>query len=775
MGEPDGRVSGGGHAIGTLADGLQLPIDALPGAVLVVGPQRRIAAVSRRAERDFGYTRDELVGQSLDLLLPGDDALAQRMAGAGGGGEPADADPPRYTTSARRKDGSEVPLEVTVSAFGAPPDTSFVLSLHDLSDRQRRDEAHRAALEDAVRFDHLAAAIAASFVNLPADQVDDAIRDAQRTILDALDLDRTAVFRFFPDNGFVMTHHVAREGVGPLPTGVIEGSGYPWTVSRIQRGESASFSSDDEIPDATERANVRAYNTKSRVAFPLVLEGRVAGAVTFAASRSKRVWAPEILGRLELVAQVFAGALSRRHAEATLVASEQRFRTLADDMPVLIWMAGTDGGCTWFNRQWLDFVGRPIEAELGDGWAQNVHPEDREACFKIYRRAVAARQPFTMEYRLRRHDGVWRWILDNGRPTTGADGVFAGYLGSCTDVTEQKRHVQAVEESRDHLRAENQYLRREVKGLLGTSALVGRSAALRHVLELVDQVAPTDSTVLLLGETGTGKELLATRIHELSARRGRPMVRVNCAAIPATLIESELFGREKGAFTGALSRQVGRFELADHSTIFLDEIGDLPIEVQVKLLRVLEERQIERLGSPRVIRVDTRIVAATHRNLEVLIAEGRFREDLFYRLNVFPIVVPPLRQRPDDIPLLVWRFVDEFSKAFGKRIDAISRDDVTALQRHAWPGNIRELRNVVERAMIVATGPQLSIPLPEQVQESEPKATASLVDLEREHIRTVLEASGWRIRGTGGAADRLGLRPTTLETRMAKLGITRPK
>jgi transcriptional regulator with GAF, ATPase, and Fis domain len=293
------------------------------------------------------------------------------------------------------------------------------------------------------------------------------------------------------------------------------------------------------------------------------------------------------------------------------------------------------------------------------------------------------------------------------------------------------------------------------------------------VLVQVEQVAATDSTVLLMGETGTGKELLASRIHELSARRGRPMVRVNCAAIPATLIESELFGRERGAFTGALSREVGRFELADKSTIFLDEIGDVPSELQVKLLRVLEERQIERLGSPKSIKVDTRVIAATHRDLEQRIADGSFREDLFYRLNVFPIVVPPLRERVDDIPLLVWRFVGEFSTSMGKRIDAIPRENIEQLQRYPWPGNIRELRNIVERSMIVARGPRLTITLP-----ATPKVAGKMVrllDVETEHIRAVLESTGWRIRGAGGAAERLGLRPTTLETRMAKLGLKRPK
>jgi transcriptional regulator with GAF, ATPase, and Fis domain len=329
---------------------------------------------------------------------------------------------------------------------------------------------------------------------------------------------------------------------------------------------------------------------------------------------------------------------------------------------------------------------------------------------------------------------------------------------------------------RDLLQAENLYLRREARERLGAGIIVGQSATLHRVLEQVRQVAGTDSTVLLLGETGTGKELIATHIHDLSARRGRTMVRVNCAAIPSTLIESELFGREKGAFTGALAKQVGRFELADHSTIFLDEIGDLPPDVQVKLLRVLEERQIERLGSPRTVPVNVRIIAATHRDLEQLIAGDAFRQDLYYRLNVFPIQLPPLRERAEDIPRLVWRFVDEFSKSFGKRIDAISRASMDALQRYPWPGNIRELRNVVERAMIVAVGHHLSVETPARSAASSAiKRSDKLADVEKEHVLNVVENCRWRIRGVDGAAERLGLRPTTLETRMAKLGITRPQ
>jgi formate hydrogenlyase transcriptional activator len=307
-----------------------------------------------------------------------------------------------------------------------------------------------------------------------------------------------------------------------------------------------------------------------------------------------------------------------------------------------------------------------------------------------------------------------------------------------------------------------------------TNAIMGQSAALQRALEHVARVAATDSTVLLHGETGTGKELFAARLHQLSARRNRPMICVNSAAIPSTLIESELFGREKGAYTDAHDRQVGRFELADRSSIFLDEVGELPLDVQIKLLRVLEERQIERLGSAKAISIDTRIIAATNRSLELRVAEGQFRADLFYRLNVFPIRVPSLRERAEDIPLLVWRFIEEFSPRFGKQIAEVRSENMAALQRHSWPGNIRELRNAVERAMILATGPCLTISIPSPLTTARGRSLR-LVDVQREHIRKILETANWRVRGNGGAADRLGLRPTTLETRMAKLGLTRPK
>ena len=349
--------------------------------------------------------------------------------------------------------------------------------------------------------------------------------------------------------------------------------------------------------------------------------------------------------------------------------------------------------------------------------------------------------------------------------------AFAGMLARRHADESLRAALVEVSRLKEKLQAEKVHLRQDLKERTGL--VIGESLALRRVEEQVRQVAPTNSTVLLLGETGSGKEMFATQIHELSDRHSRPMVRVNCAAIPATLIESELFGRERGAYTGALARQIGRFEMADHSTIFLDEIGDLPLEVQVKLLRVLEEKQIERLGSPQPIRVDTRIIAATHRDLEQLIAAGTFREDLYYRLCVFPIRVPPLRERAGDIPLLVWRFVEEFATAFGKQVDSIGEDDMAALQQYSWPGNIRQLRNVVERAMIMGTGRRLAFSVP-AASTALAGRSVKLADVEREHLRMVLESTGWRVRGVDGAARRLGLKPSTLDGRLSKLGLMRP-
>jgi len=313
--------------------------------------------------------------------------------------------------------------------------------------------------------------------------------------------------------------------------------------------------------------------------------------------------------------------------------------------------------------------------------------------------------------------------------------------------------------------------------------IVGESPELARVLRQVDQVAETDSTVLIQGETGTGKELVACALHQRSRRARRAFIKVNCAALPAQLIESEFFGHEKGAFTGAITRKIGRFELADGATLFLDEIGELPLELQAKLLRVLQSGEFERVGSSETRRVDVRIVAATNCDLKKAVEDGRFRDDLFYRLGVFPIVMPPLRERKEDIPLLIAFFVEQFRGRLGKRIDHIQTETFERLKAYAWPGNVRELANVVERAMILTEGRTLMVEAliehPRDVAsaaQDNPSLVAlrPLEDVERDHIRTVCESCGWRIRGAGGAAEILGLNASTLRSRMKKLGIVRP-
>ena len=334
-----------------------------------------------------------------------------------------------------------------------------------------------------------------------------------------------------------------------------------------------------------------------------------------------------------------------------------------------------------------------------------------------------------------------------------------------------------INQLKDRLQAENIYLQQEVDQQFNFGEIIGQSKTLSHVFSLVKQVAPMNATVLLVGETGTGKGVIARAIHSGSARKNRPMITVNCASLPANLIESELFGRERGAFTGADARQIGRFELADGGTIFLDEIGEMPLELQSKLLRVIQDGEFERLGSPRTIKVDVRIIAASNRNLEEEIRNGRFREDLFYRLNVFPVTMPPLRQRKEDIPLLVNHFVAKFNKKIGKKIETVSKETMNALQEYNWPGNVRELESVIERAVIVSQGTVLQVldqfkafRKSEGLPEHDVKA---LADVEHDHILQVLLKTGWRINGKNGAALILGLNPSTLRARMQKYGIHR--
>lgn len=423
-------------------------------------------------------------------------------------------------------------------------------------------------------------------------------------------------------------------------------------------------------------------------------------------------------------------------------------------------------------------AGGDVTPRTLNGFLAGIVPQDRAATARAIQEVTNQGIESRAEYRVLAGDEAPRWICSHWRrieePATGRRAVFCVSM----DISEQKQVEEALRSARDRAerlvqsQADRSWRRREVDTPDGLSAIVGNSNALLQSLHQAEQVANTDSTVLILGETGTGKELLAKYIHSRSGRANKGFVAMNIAAIPATLLEAELFGREKGAFTGALSRQAGRFELADGGTLFIDEIGEMPIETQVKLLRVLQAGEFERLGSSKAQRVNVRVLAATNRNLQEMIKAGTFRQDLFYRLNVFPITLPPLRQRVDDIPLLVWAFIKEFSERMGKKIERIRKRDLEALQAAQWPGNIRELRNVVERAMIMAQGGELGLSMPDA--PSAPQCTSRcLDDVERAHILDVLQTSKGRIYGANGAAEILGLKPTTLYSLMKRLQIPR--
>jgi PAS domain S-box-containing protein len=459
----------------------------------------------------------------------------------------------------------------------------------------------------------------------------------------------------------------------------------------------------------------------------------------------------------------------------TLKGVDHAYRVLVEEMNEGAATLNADGVIHYCNNSLASMLKISLEKVIGSSLQRYVSPEFLPAFDQFIKQSLQGSGK--AELSLKKETGALLPVLVSGRrlPLDEVRGISI----VITDVAAQKETEETlrnaffeIKKLKEQLQAENRYLLEEVKLLHTHENIVGNSEAIRGVLKQVEQVAGTDATVLIQGETGTGKELLANAIHTLSTRKGRLLVKVNCAALPPTLIESELFGREKGAFTGAHARQMGRFELADGGTLFLDEISEMPLELQTKLLRVLQDGEFERLGSPKTIKVSVRLITATNRDLKEYVREGRFREDLFYRLNVFPLFVPPLRERKEDILPLVWSFVQEFGTRMGKRIESIPRNGIETLQNYGWPGNVRELRNVIERAMIMTTGPVLRIEIPKSI-EAKNGRLGTLEEIESRHIIDVLNSTGWHVSGKGGAAEILGLIPKTLESRMKKLGIQR--
>ncbi len=642
----------------------------------------------------------------------------------------------------------------------------------------------QAELEDRLRFETLLAGLSARFVNLPPDQVDREIENALGCLVEALHADRATLGRLTGDSrGFVVTHSFALPGIKAFPLIPSLATEAPLLSRTLLSGQPFVMARLADLPaeGQVDRQLFASRQIRSGMVVPLVIGGHVIGALGCSLAHGEREWPESVVRGMRLIADVFANALARQDADQELRDSEERIRLAAAAAQIGLWDWNIPRDAIWASDRARILYGvRPDEPLNFERFMACLHPDDRNRVDAAVRSAFRLGGEYREEYRVAYSGGGVRWLYVVGSCHINVQGQPARMMGASLDITERRdnevRLRQALEEVQRlqaQLQQEIVYLRQEVKSIQGHGRIVGQSPAILRVLAQVEQVAPTHSSVLLLGETGTGKELFATAIHELSPRRDRAMVRVNCAAMPTALIESELFGREKGAYTGALARQIGRFEMANGSTIFLDEISELPPESQAKLLRVLQEREIERLGSPKPIKVDVRVIAATNRDLGKAVAEGRFREDLYYRLNVFPITAPPLRERLEDIPLLVWAFVEEFSKAMGKSVEAIGKASLRGLQQYPWPGNVRELRNTIERAMILTNGPTLRIDPPVAAATPVARGLSTLAEIESEHILRVLESTQWRVRGAGGAAEILGLPPTTLESRMVKLGLRR--
>ena len=517
--------------------------------------------------------------------------------------------------------------------------------------------------------------------------------------------------------------------------------------------------------------------------------------------RSPSIWEQyywHIIGAFVIIA-VQAGLIvglllhraRRRRAESKLRETQEIMDLAASAGELGLWMRDPERGDFWANPHFRSLFGPGHNDALRfEEVVGLIHPEDRVRVVAEVERMQQARAVFEGEFRVIGADGSERWVAARGQTVDQPHLHGARRMGVVFDITQRKRTEQALETAlaeihglKERLEEENIYLKEEISEVKGFDEIVGKSDALKYVLTRVEQVAKTDATVLLQGETGVGKELIARAIHERSSRSHGPHVKVNCATLPDALVESELFGHEKGAFTGADRQRKGRFELADGGTILLDEVGELPPGTQVKLLRVLQEGEFERVGGSSTIKVKVRVIAATNRKLHDEVSAGRFRQDLFYRLNVYPITIPPLRQRREDIPLLVSHYAREIGDRLSKTIHEVPAQVMHEFTGYNWPGNVRELQNVIERAVIISPDGVLRLPEPlgqptpslaaENKTPNESTIVSTLNDAEREHILRALEATGWRINGPKGAADMLKLHPSTLRFRMKKLGLTK--
>jgi len=696
-----------------------------PDAILVTRSDGTITQANSQAQKVFGYTHEQLLELSIESLIP------ERFRSAHPGHRAQYAAQPRTRPMgmglelyARRADGTEFPVDIMLSPVDTAEGQVFLSVVRDITRRKRAEEALKAS-EELFR----------SLVHCVKDY---------------------AIFMVDPE-GRVSSWNAGAQRIKGYSAEEILGQHF-----------SIFYPKEDVEAGKPETALKIAAN-----------EGRFENEAWRVRKDGSRFWADVLItairgenGELLGFAKVTRDFTERREAEERVHASESRFKSLFESSPDAIIVTDRQGRIAEVNGQVGRFfgydrgelVGQKIEIlvperfqhkHLGDRQRYADHPQTRPmgAGLELYGR---------------RKDGN-EFPVDIMLSPVQAEGELV--LCVIRDLSEKIR----IQEELGRREREKQYLEEELNLENSFEEIVGESEKLKRVLKQVETVAATDSTVLILGETGTGKDLIARAIHHLSPRQDRTFVKLNCAAIPTGLLESELFGHEKGAFTGAISQKIGRLELAHQGTLFLDEVGDLPPELQPKLLRALQEKEFERLGGTRTIPVDARLIGATNRNLEKMVADREFRSDLYYRLRVFPITIPPLRERREDIPLLVRYFVARHARQMNKRIETIPADVMKALTKWSWPGNVRELENFIERSVILTKGPTLRIPFSElEVSAPEPVSSDSTLETrEREHILKVLRESKGVIAGPKGAAARLGLKRTTLNSKLKKLGIER--
>ncbi|OEU50648.1 MAG: hypothetical protein BA862_13965 [Desulfobulbaceae bacterium S3730MH12] len=644
-------------------------------------------------------------------------------------------------------------------------------------------------LEQQKNFEQLLLEISAQFISLPAESIDDAIEDAQRRICETLNFDLSALYQWSDKDPHLLTiTHLHGPPAGPeRPVDMDASKIFPWIYQKILAGAPLAISTEQLPVEASlDKESRRSFGVKSSVIIPIQEGGKpILGVVSFDTLYKERSWSEKDVQRIKLVTEIFSNALARKQSEQKIIESEARLTLALESAEAGIWDFDYTTNIFWASTQARKPFGyRPDETISMELFEQSIHPEDLEKVRQARTESFEKGEKVDIEYRISSGTDSYAWVCSLGQPYYHTDGTPARMLGVNIDISRRKQleldlmqSLAEVEKLKQQLEQENYYLREDLRLEQGFEDVIGQSREIQEVLTSASRVASTTATVLLLGETGTGKGVIAHALHRLSDRKAQPFVTVNCAALPQNLIESELFGREKGAFTGAHTRQMGRFEVANRGTIFLDEIGEMGLEMQTKLLRVLQEGEFERLGSPKTVKVDVRVIAATSRNLIDDVRTGRFREDLFYRINVFPITIPPLRQRRDDIPLLAQHFVEKYCRKMGKEIDRLPKASLEKMLNYTWPGNVRELKHLIERCVIISPGNSLALSDKCFAMLPTASADAAMKDLqsvERDHIQEVLNQTNWKIEGPGGAASILNVHPSTLRFRLKKLDIKRP-